>query len=373
MVTIPPFCPNPDCRYHHQEEIPASQRKTWYHKDGMYRTACMPRLIQRFVCTRCGKRFSSRTFSLDYGVKTRVSYRRIFDLLTRGAGIRSIARCLGVTDKVVLNRISRCSRQAVALNALLRRKAPLTEALVADGFESFTASHYYPNNIHLAVGKVSQYLYALDYAHIRRKGRMTDAQTRRRYQLERIWKAPPGDLIRSFTRLLRHIHSSLSPEDTAPLSLYTDEKLEYRRLCAQLPWLIHHTRPSTAPRTLHNDLFAVNYYDREIRKDQSNHVRRTVQFSRDVNNAMDRLWIYGAYHNYVKPYRIGNRVGKACTHAEQAGIPGKEVRALWKYVFTRRFFLSHLHLTESEWYSWYRCYTTPGKYVVSPYPRYAAQ
>ena len=42
-----------------------------------------------------------------------------------------------------------------------------------------------------------------------------------------------------------------------------------------------------------------------IKEDQSNHVRETVGFSRDVNNAMDRLRMYTVYHNYVKPYPCG--------------------------------------------------------------------
>ncbi len=136
MLTIPPFCPNAACKYHHPDSIPSSSRKKWYRKDGTYQPKHSSTPIQRFVCTGCGCRFSAQTFSLDYGVKTHLPYRR----------------CL-----------------------------------------------------------------------------------------------------------------------------------------AGVEWISQRMVPATAPRTLNNDLFAVNYFDREIRKDQSNHTRETVQFSRDVNNAMDRL------------------------------------------------------------------------------------
>lgn len=372
MVTIPPFCPNAVCRYHHPKELPRGREKRWYHKDGTYHTKGSRTPVQRFVCRHCGKRFSAHTFSLDYGVKKQLPYRRIFEQLNSGSGIRSLARQLGVTDKVIINRIFRLARQALALHALLRESCTLSEALAADGFESFTVSQYYPNNIHLAAGKETQYLYALDYAHIRRKGRMRDEQRRRREQLEQRWKAPPGDIPRSFTRMLRHIARYRREPSEAHLDLYTDEQQAYRRVIAGEPWIRHRTLPSTAPRTRRNALFAVNYYDREIRKDQSNHTRETVEFSRDVNNAMDRLWMYSAYHNYVKPYRIGVTALKEQSHAERAGIPAAAIRMLWNPFFTRRYFVTHLSLSESEWYSWYRCYATPLKFSAPRFPQYAA-
>ena len=371
MLTIPPFCPNAACKYHHPDSIPSSSRKKWYHKDGTYQPKHSSTPVQRFVCTSCGCRFSARTFSLDYGVKTHLPYRRIFDQLNSGSGIRAIARQLKVTDKVILNRIARLARQAIALLALLREHLTISEQIAADGFESFTGSQYYPNNIHLAVGKTSQYLYGIDYAHIRRKGRMTKAQKQRRARLEQLWKAPPGDISRSFTRLIRHISRYHRTPHEGPLLLYTDEKQEYRRCLTGVEWISQQMVPSTAPRTLNNDLFAVNYFDREIRKDQSNHTRETVQFSRDVNNAMDRLLMYSAYHNCEKPYRIGVEGLEGLTHAVCAGIPGEKVRKLWKYFFTRRFFVSHLSLSESELYCWYRCYATPLKHTGPWFPRYA--
>jgi len=372
MLTIPPFCPQAECRYHHRENIPPSERSVWYHKDGTYRPKNLNREVQRFVCTHCGKRFSAHTFSLDYGVQKHLSYRRIFDQLNSGSGIRSLARNLHVTDKVIINRVARLARQALALHALMRKHVCLREAVTADGFESFTGSQYFPNNIHIAVGKTSQYLYGLDYAPIRRKGRMTESQKKRREILEKRWKAPAGDISRSFIRLIRQIGRYGDKNHLPPVWIYTDEKREYRQVLRSIGWSRHVTIPSSLPRTRHNELFSVNYYDREFRKDQGNHVRQTVEFSRDVNNMMDRLWMYSAYHNYVKPFRVGVKGMQRKTHAEQAGIPPSVVSALWKYFFTQRFFVSHLDLSESEWYAWYRCYATPLKFHGPWYPRYAA-
>ncbi|MFP4564035.1 MAG: hypothetical protein ACLFRY_12085 [Spirochaetia bacterium] len=43
---------------------------------------------------------------------------------------------------------------------------------------------------------------------------------------------------------------------------------------------------------MRNPLFPVNYLDRQIRKDNSNHLRKTVQFSRDVDSRMERMAVY---------------------------------------------------------------------------------
>jgi transposase-like protein len=368
MLTKPPFCPNRDCSYHFEEDLPKEKRNSWYHKDGSYTTQ-VGGTILRFVCTKCGKRFSSQTFSLDYGVKHHIPYHRIFDHITTCSGIRALARLLKVSEGVVINRISRLARQAIALHALLRETFFLQEEIVADGFESFTCSQYHPNNIHLAVGKDSQYLFGADYSHLRRKGRMTEEQLKRREELEQEWRSPKGDIVRSFLRLLRQIDEYRGEENDNPVRLYTDEKQEYRRCTEGESWFDHLQVPSTDPRTLRNELFAVNYYDREIRKDQSNHTRETVEYSRDVNNAMDRMWIYSVYHNYVKPYRIDRSEER--THGECAGIDVGKLKRLWKRFFTQRFFVSRVRLSESEWYSWYRCYATPMKLTATVFPQYA--
>ena len=66
---------------------------------------------------------------------------------------------------------------------------------------------------------------------------------------------------------------------------------------------------------------------------------------------------------------------KCRLHVPSAGLNSKlqpkKVRKLWKYFFTRRFFVSHLSLSESELYCWYRCYATPLKHTGPWFPRYA--
>jgi transposase-like protein len=376
VISVPPFCPNPSCSMHSHSAIRNDPATRWFHRDGHYHSR-IGGSIQRFRCTRCRTRFSSQTFSLDYAVKRKLPYKRIFQQLNSGSGVRQLARHLNVSEKVIINRAGRLARQSIALHSRLRPLLALSEHLCADGFESFTVSQYYPNNIHLLIGKRSQYFYGADYAHIRRKGRMSEYQKRRRRKLETVFRPSPQELSRSFERLMHQMLLYLHHRPPQVLRLYTDENQVYRQVISRGQQLrallnhrlfVHETRSSRLPRTTANDLFAVNYYDREVRKDQANHVRETVQFSRNVNNSMERLWIYAAYHNYSKPYRIRERSSR--THAVAAGLSPRTIASSMKSFFTQRSLYSHLTLSVSEWFLWFRCYPTPWKRYAEQCPAY---
>lgn len=363
MITKPPFCPDQTCPNHLH---PPSTR--WYSRDGTYHSQAHGE-VPRFICTTCGKQFSAQTFSLDYQVKRKVDYHYIFNQLKSTAGIRHIARDLDVSVRLILNRITRLAHQALAVHRCLCSSLTLSEDLVADGFESFLLSQYFPNNINLLVGKDSQFLYAFDFAPLRRKGRMTEQQKRRREALEEHYRAPPHAIFSSFLRILDEIEGFITAgKALLPLTLFTDEHATYPKALRSHSVLAHlhetgaveHRRVnSTVARTRTNQLFAVNYYDRELRKDNANHVRETVQFSRNAVNCMERMAVYRFYHNYRKPYRIGR--GEKEVHAERAGISKEAIRREWKSFFTRRRFLSRVNLSMSEAMVWLRFIPTPLK------------
>ena len=110
MSLRPPCCPNKDCPNHTKEQKPAH----WYTKDGTYDTLSFG-TIQRYKCSSCGKRFSERTFHIDYYAKRKINYRRIFRQLISTGSTRDIARELGISCASVANRISRLARNAIAV------------------------------------------------------------------------------------------------------------------------------------------------------------------------------------------------------------------------------------------------------------------
>jgi len=357
-MSDPPFCPNAHCPHH--ERAPVGQ--SWFEYAGFYGTKAFG-AVQRFRCCTCGKNFSTQTFRLDYYVKRPRSYRRILKRITAGSGVRSLGRDLKVSHQAVLNRLSRLARQALGVQAQLLPTLTLQEDLAADGFESFSSSQYEPNNIHLLVGCDSQCLYAFDAAHLRRKGRMTDEQKRQRSLREKKYIRARVSISESFTRLLKCAIRHIENRAACRVLLFTDEKHEYRLLVDSDEYLQHlRSREQFAhicissklPRTTANLLFPVNYLDRQLRKDNANYVRETVQYSRSVNNCLERMAVYQLHHNFCKPYRVNDRQKRELRHAEVAGVDREVIDRELEGIYGWRKFFSKAKLSLSQLLVWTR-------------------
>ena len=356
----PPFCPDPSCLYHY---LPPAHRQWYYHR-GSYPTAAFGPVL-RFRCRRCGKDFSRQTFRLDYYVKRPLDYQKIKDRLIGGSGLRAIGRSCAISHHSITNRIGRLARQALAMNASLLGDPDFhpCENLAADGFESFVADQWQPNNIHLLVGSQSQCLYRFDYAHLRRKGRMTERQKRERARREQSYVRTRVSIGESFSRIVTAVEDLFGRSTSCQMQLYTDCKSEYLEPIQSSPVLskltaaglfCHRQISSRLPRTVHNPLFPVNYLDRELRLRSADQVRETLQFSRSVNTCLERLAVCQLQHNFIKPYRVDDREGKWLRHAEVAGIARQRIERWLGWLFDWRAFYSLVNLSSSEELAWRR-------------------
>lgn len=371
----PPFCPNPGCAQHRREpSTPYTSFVSW----GSYSTRAFGE-VPRFRCSSCGATFSSQTFSVDYWLKLPADYPDLVERLSSCSSLRALGRAKRLSVRSVQNRIGRAARQALALESTLSSSRRPDEDLAADGFESFCVSQFYPNNIHLLVGKHSQFVYEADHVSLRRKGRMTKEQKKKREELDRRFRPDPRGIEDSFRRIGTACLSVLSDEGRPGLSLWTDEKRDYPRALASSPCasalleagrLAHRTISSRAARTQDNPLFSVNYLDREIRKDLHEHVRETVCFGRSVNAQMERLTVYFFYHNYLKPHRASGP--PEMSHALVAGYDGEAVEDGLERIWEERAFFSLTRLTESGEETWLRLRKTPLREGREYLPKHAA-
>jgi hypothetical protein len=198
---------------------------------------------------------------------------------------------------------------------------------------------------------------------------MTGEQKRRRGELEKQFRADPKAVKLSFLRLLKSIEGKLK-DRPVPLILYTDEKRDYQRALWDskrgfAQWMYsgscrHHMTNSQDARNRNNPLFPVNYFDREIRKDMASHARESVQFPRNVCNAMLRMQLYMFDHNVRKPYRINDPQLRLLRHARIAGADLDYLRNLVWGFFERRVFQPlDLCLSESARVTLKRGWITP--------------
>ena len=306
---VPPHCPRTDCRYH---TCSAGWRWVRY---GSYRRQCEPRVIARFRCGHCRCTFSTQSFSPTYWLKRPELLSRIFYRVLTCAGYRQIAREAGCAATTVMSQAARLGRHCLLLLHELRPRGALGEALVIDGFESFAYSQYHPLHLNLAVGAESHFGYAFTHAELRRKGRMTTRQRRRRAQLEaRHGRPDPKAIEHGVATLLE-----LAVPEPQAVVLRSDEHDAYPRALRRLPRhaFTHQRVSSRRARTPGNPLFPVNLMDLQLRHNSANLKRETIAFSKRHASVVERTAILLLWCNEMKPF--SERHGGA-TRAMRLGL-----------------------------------------------------
>jgi hypothetical protein len=267
---------------------------------GSFSRQCLPRTIPRFRCRHCGSTFSSQSFSTTYYLKRPELLEPVFHRLLSCAGYRQIAREARCSPTTVMGQAARLGRHALLFLHQHRPQGEVSEPLVIDGFESFAYSQYHPLHLNTAVGAQSHYAYGFTLTELRRKGRMTTAQRRRRAWLEaRFGRPDPKGLELDVAEMVR-----LSAPGDYPLTIRSDEHPAYPRALRRLkPRIIRHERtPSVEARTPHNPLFPVNLLDLLLRHNSANHKRETIAFSKRHQSALERGAILVVWRNFVKPF-----------------------------------------------------------------------
>lgn len=380
---VPPFCPADRCAYH----LHPPHRRRWFWRWGSFPDR-LHGSVARFRCLGCGKVFSAQTFSVDYYVKRRIDLRSLLVLLRSASSVRSMARFFGCSTGTIANRLDRLTRQALVMLCDTVAVARAHEPLAADGFRSFTVSQYFPCDINLLVGQRTDLLYGLDYSLLPRTGSMTATQRSRWQTLSRTHPSDPTATRRSFSRLLDIVTRIWISHDQDPCTLFTDKHPAYRSAWnshSHIQHLVarrnarHLTVSSRRARTAANPLRAVNYMDREIRKDRADHCRQTVCFARSVNSMLGRLAIYFSHRNLMKPRRIlGSRSPGPLetlhrSHAAAAAIaPVVQAKMMIGFIHHRRF-LSREVLPGFYRQLWTKRVPTPLKQSPEYLPRFALQ
>lgn len=364
-----PHCPNHKC-----DNFEAQTHQNWYIHYGFHETKAFGP-VPRFRCKCCNKTFSTQTFSIDYYAKKVINYETLLSQLVTASGLIDMSRNLKVRVESIQNRFERLCRCTLGIHADLLGLLPMVEDMAADGFESFSYSQYFPNHVNLFAGSDSEFIYALGFANLRRKGRMTEEQKEKRKRLEACAKAKPKAIETSFLNLCRDLLQRLTAKGITGKTLFTDEHRAYPRAFSRVKGFLqlfdHKQISSKAPRTRDNPLFPVNYVDRQLRKDLSDHCRETVQFAHCPSALMARASVYRFYHNCVIPRRVKqHRLGNEETHAEEAGIPRAKLDEVIKHYTGKRVFFHKILLGLEEQKTWFLEWRNPGRILGRYVPKY---
>jgi DNA-binding Lrp family transcriptional regulator len=368
------FCPHAGCVYHDK----APEDHEWYEYFDAYETKAFG-TVPRFRCEACKRSFSTQTFRTEYYMKKVVDLKDLVNRHVSSMSTRAIGRAMGLSAGSVQNRIERLARQGLAVHGRLRLGMTTKQDICIDGLVSFDQSQYFPNEITMSITAKSRYVIEMTHATRKRSGSMKREQKQKAKEVYAGVSLERGGVTRTFREQLDILETLHPASRERPLVLITDEKPLY----GQVLWkhgitkgehVVHHVRVnSRLPRTMANPLFPSNYLEREIRKDQVNHHREAVCYTRNVANGLARLSCYLVHHNYMKKYLIDAPVWDDRKHGEVAGIPREDVEREVGKMFEEREFLTRLGKVLSRPLEriWMKEGRTPGKKRAEYLPKFA--
>lgn len=296
MPFTPPCCPYTGC--------PAASPELAldFPMAGTYQRRCDGRLVQRFRCPRCKRRFSDQTFRLDYRFRRPELDKPIFDALISKVSHRQTARVLHTRRPTVERRLRRFGEHCRAFQELLLAGKQLAGSFSLDEAETFeTDRRMMPVTLPLLIERDSRFFVHVDVDTLPARKATTQAQLERRQRLvaER-GKRRNGSraaVKRCFEVLAAHTDAK------AGVEVLTDKKKSYPSILAEVfgerP-LAHSVTSSKERRDTRNPLFAVNHSLAMLRDGVSRLVRRTWGNAKLRERLALHLWIYAAWRNFVR-------------------------------------------------------------------------
>ncbi len=223
--------------------------------------------------------------------------------------------------------------------------------VVYDGFETFELSQYFPVHHNIAVEKDTDFILFFNDSELRRKGRMTAAQKKRRTELELQHGRPDPRAIEKATAEVL----SVVIKDQDQVTIYTDDHPQYRNpIRSYGDQIRHEMTPGKAYRDRNNKLWESNLADLFIRHSGRNHARETIAWSKRRQSSAEHLAIFAVWRNYILGRRQKQR--RSPTPAMERGM--LERRLSIEEVLQCRLFPGHVEMPES----WVRYY---GRDVVT--------
>jgi hypothetical protein len=304
-----------------------------------------PQRIQRFTCCRCGRHFSTQTFSTTYWQKRPDLVDGVYMLSVGCMANRQIARALRCSPSTVLHQIARLGRHCLLFQARDLANLPPLEEIAIDGFESFEHSQYWPFHHNVAVDVASGFFLFHTDSPLRRKGRMTAHQKRRRAVLEeRLGRPNP----RAVETGVRDVLEALLSRKIA-ITIRSDDHRAYPRAMASLAVSItHRVTHSRQRRDDRNPLWEINVLDLMIRHSTAAHKRETIAWAKRRQASVEKLAIFQVWRNYMKRRR---EKGGRATSAMLLGLASRPLRL--RDILKERIFYEKTPLT-LRWDQYYR-------------------
>ena len=332
MRFVPPFCPNRACCFNKSP----TAHFAWAH--GRYHCASLNRSVPRFLCSGCRRTFSRATFRFSYRQKKPLVDAPLMNMLCSGVSLRGAARLLDINRKTVFRKLSRIARHSRRLHQTRLASHTISGTFQLDELETFETNRYSPLSVPVLIEKHSYFVVSTATAPIRRKGRMTAAQSAKRAQLERLHGRRRSGSDAAVARCL----ASLARHASRPVRLESDRKPAYGAICRQLlrEQVHHFTHDSRARRDRANPLFPINHTNAMLRYCLARLRRRSWCVTRLRAWLQLALDLYAAWFNYCRGITIKTPISPA----QALGLASRKLKT-------------------TEWLSWRQDWHNAGRLI----------
>lgn len=313
---IPPRCPYASCRAH------LNPPERFFRREGRYLPRCRPHPVPRFRCRACRRRFSRQSFRVDRGQKKPHLNAPFLRLMVSCVALRQAARVLGVARRTIERRFAWLADHAARFHHNRLADARLDGPFMLDELETFEGNRYQPVTVPVLIEPRSLFVIASEVGPLRRKGRMTPAQLRRRAAHEALHGRRPSHGAAAVRAVLERLRSCVAP--AGPVVLLSDHKPLYGRLGRRLfgKRFLWQTHPASARRDWKNPLFPINHTNARLRHFLSRLRRRSWCVSKRRPPLRQHLQIAALWMNYCRG--ITNRTDT--TPAEALGLEPRRYR-----------------------------------------------
>jgi IS1 family transposase len=278
--------------------------------------------VQRFRCRVCGRRFSRQSFRADRHQKKPYLNAPCLRLLVACVALRQAARVLGVARRTVERRFVWLAGHAGRFQDNRLAGARLTGPFMLDELESFEANRYQPVTVPVLIEPRSFFLLASAVGPLRRKGRMTPDQHRRRAEHEARHGRRPTHSSLAVRQVLERLRRCT--DRRTAVVLLSDHKPLYGQLGRRMlgPRFVWKPRSATARRDRSNPLFPVNHTNARLRHFLARLRRRSWCISKTQEGLRQHLQIAALWMNWCRG--ITNRTG--ITPGQALGLAPRRYR-----------------------------------------------
>jgi hypothetical protein len=295
----PPRCPYPDCDQHRDPGFGFAVRI------GRYFPLCRNHPVQRFRCRDCRRTFSRQTFRADCRQKKPHINAACLRLMVSCVGLRQAAQVLQVARRTIERRFDWLARHAFDWHANRIDGALLDGPFQLDELESFEANRYQPVTVPVLIDRGSLFIVATEVGALRRKGKMTAMQRRRRAEHDRRHGRRPSQSPPAVRAVLARLRQVVGPRQ--PVVLDSDHKPLYGELGEKVfPGRFVWKKHDAAARR-DNPLFPINHTNARLRHFLARLRRRTWCVNKRREGLRAHLAIATLWSNYV---RGGSRTGR---------------------------------------------------------------